>query len=144
LTLFFFALKNSFLTSKTLTTFILNKLETVNTNDFGKQYHILKTAEFKLVYDNKVWSSNREFSFNCMPNDLGYPRIGLVVSKKVSKRAVDRNEIKRKIREWFRHNKAFIGSVDLVVNAKPVTKSLNSSLIDKSLKDLWQKVSKRL
>jgi len=119
-------------------------VEEINKHDFAKQYHILKSAEFKVVYAHKVWSGNKEFNCNCMPNDLGYPRLGLVVSKKVSKRAVDRNAIKRKIREWFRHNKALIGSVDFVVSAKPIAKDLDSELLEKSLNDLWKKVSKRL
>lgn len=113
-------------------------------NDFAKQYHLLKSAQFKVVYDNKVWAANKEFSCNCKPNDLGYPRVGLVVSKKVSKRAVDRNEIKRHIREWFRCNKALIGSVDLVVSARPPSNSLNSASIVRSLNDIWKKASKRL
>ena len=39
------------------------------------------------------------------PNTFGYSRLGLIVAKKVMRRAVDRNRIKRILREVFRVNK---------------------------------------
>lgn len=48
-------------------------------------------------------------------------KLGIVVSKKVSKKAVDRNRIKRWFREIYRNNKDGLSSkVHLIVLAKPV------------------------
>lgn len=52
------------------------------------------------------------------PNGLDHPRVGLVVGKKVAKRAVRRNYIKRCVREWFRLHRQELGGVDYVVRAK--------------------------
>lgn len=112
-------------------------------NDFGKKFHLLSPAQFKTVYDTKRWVANREFSCNFTANDLDIPRLGLVVSKKVSKKAVDRNAIKRSIREWFRYNKESFGNLDLVISARPSAKNLNTEQINKSLFDLWNKAAKR-
>jgi ribonuclease P protein component len=43
-------------------------------------------------------------------------RLGVVTSKKVSNRAVDRNLVRRRLREIFRHHRAELsGPVDLVI-----------------------------
>ena len=53
--------------------------------------------------------------FHALKTDLGGPRLGLAVSKKVGK-AVTRNKVKRRIREVFRTIKYdFPASFDLVV-----------------------------
>lgn len=47
-------------------------------------------------------------------------RLGLVVSKRVSKRAVDRNQVKRHLRESFRRNPhLFPPHTDILLIAKP-------------------------
>ena len=47
-------------------------------------------------------------------------RLGLVVSKKVSKRAVDRNKLKRRLRETYRRNAhLFPPQSDILLIAKP-------------------------
>ena len=48
-------------------------------------------------------------------NTLGAPRLGLIIPKRVLPRAVDRNRIKRALREWFRHNQTELGSRDILV-----------------------------
>ena len=44
--------------------------------------------------------------------------MGLIVSKKVSKKAVVRNKIKRRLREIFRLNQNSLDSFDIVIIAK--------------------------
>lgn len=57
-------------------------------------------------------------------NDDETPRLGLVIGKKKAKRAIDRNAIKRRIREQFRVRQHQLGNYDIVVVAtKPVQKS---------------------
>lgn len=48
-----------------------------------------------------------------------FSRLGITVSKRVSKRAVDRNQIKRHVREVFRRHPLRGKKVDIVVIAKP-------------------------
>lgn len=50
-----------------------------------------------------------------MPNELGYPRLGIVVSKKTAKRAVARNYMRRVLREWFRLSRGQMPGQDLVI-----------------------------
>jgi ribonuclease P protein component len=48
-------------------------------------------------------------------NECSRARLGLVVPKRYVPRAVDRNRVKRLIREWFRHNQGLVTGRDLLV-----------------------------
>lgn len=68
---------------------------------------------------------------NVLKNNINLPRIGITVSKKVNKRAVKRNKLKRWIRETWRQNKTPNGfDVEFVVLPnKPFTyKTIKSQL----------------
>jgi len=60
----------------------------------------------------------RHFSIFVHANELKRSRIGIIVGKKVAPRAVDRNRIKRLVRETFRQDRWRLGSNDLVVLAR--------------------------
>jgi ribonuclease P protein component len=48
-------------------------------------------------------------------NPLGVPRLGLIIPKRVLPRAVDRNRMKRVLRELFRAQQARLGSRDILI-----------------------------
>lgn len=52
------------------------------------------------------------------PNDLMHPRLGLVVAKKVAKRANKRNGMKRILREWFRLHQGNLPASDWVIRVR--------------------------
>ncbi|WP_133683132.1 ribonuclease P protein component [Paludibacterium purpuratum] len=87
---------------------------------FRRAHRLLKTDDFSSVFGMRQARSNAFFQVYARPNDLGHPRLGLVVGKKVAKRAVRRNYIKRSVREWFRLNQHRLGGMDYVVRAKLV------------------------
>lgn len=74
-------------------------------------------------------------------NSSSKARLGLVIGKKKAKRAVDRNAIKRRIREQFRQRQHQFPCLDIVVVAsKPVNRddltdmtAILSSAMDKLL-----------
>jgi ribonuclease P protein component len=52
------------------------------------------------------------------PNGLSQARIGIIVSRRVAHRAVDRNRAKRLVREAFRKVRHQLGGIDLVVELR--------------------------
>jgi ribonuclease P protein component len=130
---------------------------------FSQQVRLLKPDEYSRVFKNPVRSSDRYLTILAVAreqNDIDHvkinlksnsseklfdcrfgPRLGLAISKKNAKRAVDRNRIKRLIRESFRQNQYNLPAIDLVVMAKPVTKSAENQQIFHSLDQHWDKLA---
>lgn len=82
------------------------------------------------------------FTIYARPNALGYPRLGVTVSRRVSLRANHRNRIKRTIRESFRCNQQPLIGKDVVVVARPAADAASAVILRTSLQNLWQSVGK--
>ncbi len=75
-----------------------------------------------------------------LPNDVAQLRIGFVVSKRVSKRAVDRNYIKRLLSEAARAALPRLpGEVDIVVTARQQASTANLPTLEQDLLTLLRR-----
>jgi len=112
---------------------------------FTHRERLLTARQFQAVFNNASKTSCELFTVLYKQNALGYPRIGIVVAKRNAKRAVDRNYIKRAIRETFRCNKVKLPANDYVVilkrSNKLVKMSLQRSKIRQQLLDVWQAIA---
>jgi ribonuclease P protein component len=104
--------------------------------DFNKHARLLKKAEFDKVFKKSVKVSNSHFLILIQKTSNQQSRLGLVISKKIDKRAVQRNRVKRIIRESFR-NFEHIENCDYVVLGRPNISNFNNSELFKSLNFLW-------
>ncbi len=85
----------------------------------SKLTRLTDSPEFERVYKQGTAFRGRLFSVHAFPNEIGTPRLGLSVSKKVGN-AVTRNALRRRLREVFHSTIGRIpGSLDLVVSARP-------------------------
>lgn len=86
----------------------------------NKQYRITKNKEFDLVLRQGYKVFSPIFIMRYCENRLGYSRFGLIVSNKVSKKASQRNLVKRRIREIVRLNFTRISpGYDIVMIVSP-------------------------
>ena len=69
-------------------------------------------------------------SVQVRPNGLAYSRLGLIVPKRLLRRAVDRNRTKRLFREWFRRNQARLGGQDMLLRLGTRPRELGSLIAD--------------
>ncbi|MDH5183756.1 MAG: ribonuclease P protein component [Gammaproteobacteria bacterium] len=113
------------------------------TGNFSRSKRLLKPGEFKQVFDHSTRSSDSNLTVFCRPNSQGNARLGLAISKKQLKRAVDRNRIKRLVRESFRQHQFVLSSLDLVVLARRSIHELDNRQVLHALERHWQRVIKR-
>ena len=69
-----------------------------------KANRIKKKKDFETIFKNGSNFEARFLVFKILKNDLGYSRFGFVVSQKVSKKAVIRNKVRRRITEIIKAN----------------------------------------
>ncbi|WP_417685936.1 ribonuclease P protein component [Pseudidiomarina gelatinasegens] len=111
---------------------------------YGRELRLLTPAHFQKVFANPpVKAVTAELTMLATPNNLDIPRIGVTLSKKRAKRAVDRNRIKRKIRESFRLKQHKIPAFDIIVIGKNGVVNLSQEELQQRLDYLWRTLSKR-
>lgn len=96
---------------------------------------------FAHVFAQPVKSSDRYFTVLARPNALGYPRLGLAISRKVAKSAVARNRLKRIARESFRHHQTWLGSLDCVVMGRVGLMEPDNAVLFASLQRHWRRLA---
>ena len=124
---------------KKLTTEVLTEKTT-----FPRHVRLLSSRDFQAVFrDNTCRSSDRKWTLLVRHNDTGHARLGMAISKRIIKKAVVRNRMKRIVRESFRHHLQQLAGLDVVVMCRDgVIGSTNASLVA-SLESHWQRVAKR-
>ncbi|WP_090353413.1 ribonuclease P protein component [Dyella sp. 333MFSha] len=73
-------------------------------------------------------------------NDVDTARLGLAISKRCSKRAVDRNRIKRLAREAFRLARPDLPPVDILVMAKDIAVKETGAALLAELETLLRRI----
>ena len=109
---------------------------------FRRQNRLTRPAEFKRVFSTSCRSRDSRFTVLAIRNNAGQARLGLVVSKKSAPLAVDRNRVKRLIRESFRRRHRALAGLDIVVMAQKGIAKINNDEILASLSKLWKKTIK--
>ena len=121
----------------------VERLSAARTAGLPRAYRVLRRAEFTAALSGKAVALRRHFSVFAQANTLGGSRIGVVVSKKVAARAVDRNRIKRLVREVFRQGREQFGGNDLVVVARRCPLRGGWRLARGELMDLFVRVARQ-
>ncbi|SFR65331.1 ribonuclease P protein component [Marinobacter daqiaonensis] len=110
---------------------------------FPKSSRLLRPGDYAGVFnDVRVRVPHRHFLILASPNNLGRPRLGLVFSKRNLKRAVQRNRVKRIVRETFRHRKD-LGAMDIVVLGRRDLATQDNPTLHRILDQVWQTLAKK-
>lgn len=106
---------------------------------FGKNRRLLGASDFQPVFKNARFKvSCQHILVLAVAGNLPSPRLGLVIAKKNVASAVDRNRVKRILRESFRHNQGLLPAVDIVILARSGIGSLGKDVIRSRIDKLWQ------
>lgn len=124
---------------------VLAREPNVANSGFPKKSRLLKAAEYRAVFGGAQFKvSSRYFLILAVCNKNPNPRLGLVVAKKNIPSAVQRNRIRRQIRESFRHRMGRVSDLDLVVLVRRDADKLSNKQLSKETASLLQDLGNKL
>jgi ribonuclease P protein component len=97
-------------------------------------------SDFDAAYARGRRLGNALFGVTARRNEQGRPRLGLAVAVRVAGSSVERNRIRRIIRESFRLHQHEMPALDIVVSARDRVRGLPGAELHASLAALWKKV----
>jgi ribonuclease P protein component len=110
---------------------------------FGREKRLLTPRQFKAVFDSPSGKApGRNVLLLARNNELDHPRLGLVIGKKSVKLAVERNRLKRQIRESFRLNQDNLAGWDIVVVARKGLGDLQNAELAQQFGKLWKRLAR--
>src|SRR5580698_3861740 len=104
-----------------------------------REARIRRAGDFAVLRNVSGRLGGRCFLVRYRRNELGHARLGLAISKRVSKRAVERNRIKRLLRESFRRMRQRLPDVDLMVMAREQAAGVAGPELLADIDALWEK-----
>lgn len=111
---------------------------------FPKSSRLLTSSDYSDVFQSvEVRVSSKHFLILSRNLELNEPRLGIIVAKKHVKLAVQRNRIKRLLRESFRSTRYSLPGLDIVVLAKKGIGLVDNAECAKELDYLWQKLVRK-
>lgn len=110
---------------------------------FPRSCRLTARRQFQLVYERGRRAASASFVLFGQPNDLGHCRLGLTVTRKVGN-AVERNKIKRRMREVFRRHRAQLApAMDLVLNARAAALTGPTEALEREFLQTFARIAKR-
>lgn len=78
-----------------------------------------------------------------LPNQQGHPRLGVALTKRHVRKAVERNRIRRQLRESFRQHQNSLDSFDVVILGRAGIDKVTSKELRAVLDSGWESLAKR-
>lgn len=106
-----------------------------------KKFRLTKTKEIENLFKKGKSSFDKILGVKTLATENKISRFVIVVSTKVSKKAVMRNKIKRRLHEIIRLNLLKIKpGFDFFILALPAAKDCDYHTLEKSLQNHWQRM----
>ncbi len=110
---------------------------------FPASRRLRRKPEFDAAFERGRRLGDGFFGVIALPNDKGCPRLGSAVGVRLAGGGVQRNRLRRLIRESFRVSQNKLPAVDLVVSARTRARGAAPTALRASLAELWTKVNEQ-
>jgi ribonuclease P protein component len=114
----------------------------LNRYTFPRKLRLIKTDEFSSVFNFRKRLAGSYLIIHYQFNQLNNPRLGLVVGKKTARLSVDRNYMRRVIRQLFRVHQYELDNIDLVIRVQKAFYTKDYLVIEQEFKKLVTKFCK--
>lgn len=113
----------------------------VVSQDFSREKRLLTPRHFKAVFDSPTGKvPGKNLLLLARNNDLDHPRLGLVIGKKSVKLSVERNRLKRLMRESFRLHQDLLAGWDIVIVARKGLGDVENPELIQHFGKLWKRL----
>lgn len=102
---------------------------------------LLNAADYERIFERAHKSSGKSLTVLARGGGQQAARLGLAIPAKQIRRAVDRNRVKRLIRESFRRHQAVLQGLDVVVIARSGLAGKDSQQVFACLEKHWRRIS---
>ena len=110
---------------------------------FGRPMRLLSAADFERVFQHAERSSSKSLTVLARPSGRLRARLGLAVPRRQIRKAVERNRVKRLIRESFRQHQALLEGLDVVVVVRGPLAEKSTERVFRCLDNHWQQLGRR-
>ena len=116
----------------------------LSTSQFTKAQRLLTPAAFRYVFDapDRKLHQSHLMAF-VRTNDANQARVGMAITKRKVPTAVERNRIKRQVREQFRKQSEKLENKDIVFIVKNFNKSISNIEIKNEINNIFKKIEKK-
>ncbi len=104
---------------------------------FSSQCRLRSQSDLQSVFKQSQKVAYQRLLALYRPNQRPLPRLGLVITKHRIKRAIDRNRIRRVIRESFRHHQEVLKGLDIIVLMRSECTPLDKKALRDNVDHLW-------
>lgn len=111
--------------------------------DFRRHHRLLTPEDFRRVFQQACKSTDAAFTVFAAPREAPGPRLGIAVSKQRVRSAVQRNRIKRIIRESFRNHLSQLPGLDVIVMARQGADARPNAELFRALEKHWNKIARK-
>ncbi len=109
---------------------------------YPRTHRLLAAAQYQSVFRHcERKAADRFLTVLALRNSLAYPRLGTTVSIRNAGGAVQRNRIRRLIRESFRQHQDMLAGWDLVVLARAGIGARSNPQLFSALENHWRTIA---
>lgn len=108
---------------------------------YPRTARLLKPGDFAALRKNAKRIHGAAFQIDYRLTDAPTARLGMAVSRRISKLAVVRNRIRRTVRESFRLNYARLPSCDILVVARTAASAHTRQTLREEIEGIWRKLA---